>query len=109
MRRRAERASAAASLLCNRRDPERRRRAPRTVVLDALYDRATKCFRPPTKRSRQTGVVSEAAGAAVEADRGEERISGGELYQLSATRAQVRAEDHDQGQDKGRFVDLKDS
>jgi DNA-binding TFAR19-related protein (PDSD5 family) len=108
LKRRAERASVAASL--SAATATKPTKSAKDVVLDALYDRGDEVLQAAYQAyPRQTEVVVDQLARLLKQTGARERISGGELYQLFrnlglrfALKTTIKI------QDKGRFVDLKD-
>jgi DNA-binding TFAR19-related protein (PDSD5 family) len=109
LRKRAERASAAASLSATAGAPKTQK-SSREIVLGALYDRGDEVLQTAYQAyPRQTEVIVEQLARLLKQAGERERISGGELYALFrnlglrfSLKTTIRV------QDKGKFVDLKD-
>jgi DNA-binding TFAR19-related protein (PDSD5 family) len=110
MKRRAERATAAASLSAAAAATQKAVKSPKEVVLDALYDRGDEVLQTAYQAyPRQTQVVVEQLARLLKQAGARERISGGELYQLFRNLGlRFPMKTTIKVQDKGRFVDLKD-
>jgi DNA-binding TFAR19-related protein (PDSD5 family) len=109
LRKRAEKASAAASLSTKAGAPKSQR-SSREIVLEALYDRGDEVLQTAYQAyPRQTEVIVEQLARLLKQAGAREKISGGELYALFRNLGlRFSLKTTIKVQDKGRFVDLKD-
>ncbi len=110
LKKRAERASAAASLSAAAPGTPKPQKSSREVVLEALYDRGDEVLQTAYQAyPRQTEVIVEQLARLLKQAGARERISGGELYALFRNLGlRFSLKTTIKVQDKGRFVDLKE-
>jgi DNA-binding TFAR19-related protein (PDSD5 family) len=109
LRKRAERASAAAAA-ASEMPAARPSKSNREIVLETLYDRGDEVLQAAYQAyPRQTEVIIDQLARLLRQAGSREKISGGELYALFrnlglrfALKTTIKV------QDKGKFVDLKD-
>jgi DNA-binding TFAR19-related protein (PDSD5 family) len=106
MKKRAERASAAASLAA----APKAEKSPKDVVLETLYDRGDEVLEAAYQAfPRETELIVGQLARILKQAGARERISGGELYSLFRSLGlRFSLKTTIKVQDKGRFVDLKD-